>query len=54
VARFLERTPGFSFERASQYLPHEVCTRDGFLRVWPGQDGMDGVFAARLRKAGGA
>ncbi|HXC63857.1 MAG TPA: 16S rRNA (cytosine(967)-C(5))-methyltransferase RsmB, partial [bacterium] len=50
VARFLERNPGFSFERASQFLPHEVCTRDGFLRVWPGQDGMDGVFAARLRK----
>jgi 16S rRNA (cytosine967-C5)-methyltransferase len=50
VARFLEHAPGYAFERAGGYAPHEVCTRDGFLRCWPGQDGMDGVFAARLRR----
>ena len=50
VARFLEHAPGFVFERAGGYAPHDVCTRDGFLRIWPGQDGMDGFFAARLRR----
>ena len=50
VARFLEHAPNFVFERAGGFVPHDVCTRDGFLRCWPGQDGMDGVFAARLRR----
>ena len=51
VARFLERTPGFVFERAQHFVPHDLCSRDGFLRIWPGQEGMDGLFAARLRRA---
>lgn len=50
VARFLERTPGFVFERAQGFAPHDLCSRDGFLRIWPGQEGMDGLFAARLRR----
>lgn len=54
VWRLLEESPDLVFERAGQYLPTELCTRDGFLRVWPGQDGMDGFFAARLRKTGEA
>jgi len=51
VDRFLAQSTGFTFERAQFFAPAEVCTREGFLRVWPGQDGMDGFFAARLRRA---
>jgi 16S rRNA (cytosine967-C5)-methyltransferase len=50
VDRFLERSRGFTFERAQFFAPAEVCTREGYLRTWPGQDGMDGFFAARLRR----
>jgi 16S rRNA (cytosine967-C5)-methyltransferase len=50
VRRFLDHSPQFVFERAQHFVPHEVCSRDGFLQVWPGQDGMDGFFAARFRK----
>ena len=50
VERFLARAPAFAFERAQFHAPGAVCTREGFLRVWPGQDGMDGFFAARLRR----
>ncbi len=48
VRRFLDRHLDFVFERAQFFVPHEVCSRDGFLQVWPGQEGsMDGFFAAR-------
>jgi 16S rRNA (cytosine967-C5)-methyltransferase len=50
VERFLERAPAFVFERSQFYAPAELRTRDGFLRVWPGQDGMDGLFGARMRR----
>ncbi|MGH7442128.1 MAG: 16S rRNA (cytosine(967)-C(5))-methyltransferase RsmB, partial [bacterium] len=50
VERFLDSAPNFAFERAQTRLPSELCTRDGFLRVWTGRDGMDGLFAARLRR----
>lgn len=52
VRRFLDENHGFAFERAQFFLPHEACSRDGFLQVWPSLDGMDGFFAARMRKAG--
>jgi len=50
VDRFLEQSTGFTFERAQFTAPAEVCSREGYLRVWPGQDSMDGFFAARLRR----
>jgi 16S rRNA (cytosine967-C5)-methyltransferase len=52
VSRFLDKNAGFAFERAGGFLPEPLVTRDGFFRAWMGQDGMDGFFAARLRKAG--
>lgn len=51
VQRFLRENKNFAFERAGQFLNDELVTRDGFYRVWPGQEGMDGFFAARIRKA---
>lgn len=50
VRRFLDQNHGFVFERAQYFLPHEVCSRDGYLQVWPSLEGMDGFFAARLRR----
>jgi 16S rRNA (cytosine967-C5)-methyltransferase len=50
VARFLDEEPGLAFERAERFLPSDLCTREGFLRIWPGFDGMDGLFAARFRR----
>ncbi len=52
VRRFLKETPGFAFERASQFLSEDLVTSEGFFRTWPGQDNMDGFFAARMRKTG--
>jgi 16S rRNA (cytosine967-C5)-methyltransferase len=52
VARALDECPELAFERAQHYVPADLCSRDGFLHVWPGQDGMDGLFAARLRMRG--
>ena len=50
VRRFLDQNHAFVFERAQFFLPHEACSRDGYLQVWPGLENMDGFFAARLRR----
>jgi 16S rRNA (cytosine967-C5)-methyltransferase len=50
VRRFLDEHPEFVFERASLFLDRELVTTDGFFRVWPGQEQMDGFFAARMRR----
>jgi 16S rRNA (cytosine967-C5)-methyltransferase len=50
IRRFLDDNPNFIFDRASNYLARELVTPDGFFRVWPGQEQMDGFFAARLRR----
>jgi 16S rRNA (cytosine967-C5)-methyltransferase len=53
VKRFLDEHPEFCFERAGQYMERELSTSDGFLRIWPGQELMDGFFAARMRRVKG-
>ncbi|MES2202325.1 MAG: 16S rRNA (cytosine(967)-C(5))-methyltransferase RsmB [candidate division FCPU426 bacterium] len=50
VRQFLDDNPDFAFERAGNFLERELVTSDGYFRVWPGQDKMDGFFAARLRR----
>lgn len=53
VSGFLEKHREFSIEDASGYLPpqcSELVGPDGFLRTFPHRHGMDGFFAARLRK----
>ena len=50
VMEFLEKHSDFRFERASKFLPPELVTRDGFYRAWPGEEQMDGFFAARMVK----
>jgi len=53
VSRFLKKHPDFSLEDVSKYLPQscsELVDKDGFLRTFPHRHGMDGFFAARMRK----
>jgi 16S rRNA (cytosine967-C5)-methyltransferase len=52
VDDFLSRHPGFMIEDGSPLLPgpDALFTDRGFFRSWPHRHGMDGFFAARLRR----
>ncbi|GFO59290.1 ribosomal RNA small subunit methyltransferase B [Geomonas silvestris] len=52
VDRFLVRHPEFEAEDLRPLFPQfaPLCTERGYFRSWPHRDGMDGFFAARLRK----
>jgi 16S rRNA (cytosine967-C5)-methyltransferase len=50
IARFLKLRTQFVSEPPD--LPFTVPTQGGFLRTLPGAEGLDGFFAARLRKRG--
>jgi 16S rRNA (cytosine967-C5)-methyltransferase len=47
---FTSREPAFRSETAAPFAPSATITDQGFLRTWPHRQGIDGVFAARLRK----
>jgi 16S rRNA (cytosine967-C5)-methyltransferase len=53
VLEFSRSQPGFELDRAGLWLPAEAqryVTRDGYLSTALNADGMDGFFAARLRR----
>jgi 16S rRNA (cytosine967-C5)-methyltransferase len=50
VASFLERRADYSVD-ASDAVPEEYRTKEGFLEVTPQAQGFDGAFGARLRRA---
>ena len=53
VKEFLEHHPDYALEVVSRDLPDaaRVFTRQaGWLQTWPGPEGLDGFFAARLRR----
>lgn len=52
VAAFLEAHPAFSRESAPAAFPREWVTDDGDYLSLPSTSGMDGAYAARLRRAG--
>jgi len=54
VADFLSKQPGFVLEDLRDDFPPcaELFTDSGCFRGWPHRHGMDGFFAARLRKRG--
>ncbi|MXW13703.1 MAG: 16S rRNA (cytosine(967)-C(5))-methyltransferase RsmB [Rhodothermaceae bacterium] len=51
VDSFLERHPNFTLERVGDLLPAELVTPKGYMATLPHRHGMDGAFAARLRKS---
>jgi 16S rRNA (cytosine967-C5)-methyltransferase len=52
VWRFLEEHREFEIEPAGEFLPEAVVNGDGFLRTYPHLHGVDGIFAAKMRKVG--
>ena len=54
LAAFLREHPQFYLESARPYLPPDcgsAVNRTGSLQTWPHRHGVDGFFAARLRRA---
>ena len=54
VERFLRDHPMWTVENAQQFLPEvptSIITQQGFVQTFPHEHGVDGAFAARLRKA---
>ena len=53
VNRFTKNHPMFSVERVDEFLPkipETAMTQEGFLQTFPHEHGVDGTFAARLRR----
>lgn len=51
VEAFLNEHPEFTLERAEQWISPKYVTSAGYLSTRPPDDGLDGVFAARLRRS---
>lgn len=55
VASFLAARKDFRIDAPPQCLPENIrrfIDANGFFRTWPQRDGLDGFFAARLRRQG--
>ena len=53
VKRFLTDCPIWTVENAQQFLPEvppSIITPEGYMQTFPHEHGVDGAFAARLRK----
>jgi 16S rRNA (cytosine967-C5)-methyltransferase len=52
IADFLSKRPDFMVEDLKVLFPGnaELFTKEGFFQSWPHRHGMDGFFAARLKK----
>ena len=53
IHRFLAEFPMYTVEHARTFLPHlppNALTPEGFVQTFPHEHGVDGAFAARLRK----
>ena len=52
IEEFLSRHPEFVVENLGALFPEQsaLFTEAGFFRAWPHRHGMDGFFAARLRR----
>jgi 16S rRNA (cytosine967-C5)-methyltransferase len=53
VQAFLESHRDYQLEPAPAYLPpaaRRFAASDPWLQTWPGPQGMDGFFGARLRR----
>jgi 16S rRNA (cytosine967-C5)-methyltransferase len=52
VETFLAANPAWSLDALPGAVPHEVLGERGMLSVLPQRLGVDGAFAARLRRNG--
>ncbi|HUU46334.1 MAG TPA: 16S rRNA (cytosine(967)-C(5))-methyltransferase RsmB, partial [Acidobacteriota bacterium] len=50
VSTFLEGNSEFAFESAQPYVSANYVSPEGYVVSNPPFDGLDGVFAARLRR----
>jgi len=50
VSSFLAQTTDFYLDPAGNYLQQELVSPDGYLETLPHLHGMDGIFAARLKR----
>lgn len=51
VESFLSAHPEFTLEPAGQFVPASVVSPEGYIKTFPHKHGMDGSFAARLKKS---
>lgn len=51
AAAFLQAHPKFELENAAEFVAEHFVTEQGYLKTLPHLHGIDGVFAARFRKA---
>jgi 16S rRNA (cytosine967-C5)-methyltransferase len=52
---FCQLHPHYRIEPAAAYLPEPArmfAHPEGWFQTWPGPEGLDGSFAARLRRVG--
>jgi 16S rRNA (cytosine967-C5)-methyltransferase len=52
IGRLLSERTDVILEKPPENLPRETITADGTIRTFPHRHGVDGIFAARLRKTG--
>ena len=52
VGEFLSRHPEFVLDACPGSIPQKFIDADGYLKITPFEHAMDGMFAARLRRAG--
>jgi 16S rRNA (cytosine967-C5)-methyltransferase len=50
INSFLESNDNFVLDSAREFVPERYVTSEGFVSTNPPFDGLDGVFAARLRR----
>ncbi len=50
VEEFLLRHKDFEIESAREFFPDELVSERGFVKTYPFFDGLDGSFAARLKR----
>ena len=53
VERLLKSSEEFDIIDNSSVMPEGIISEGGFMRTWPHADGMDGFFAAALRRLRG-
>jgi 16S rRNA (cytosine967-C5)-methyltransferase len=53
VRAFLDRHPNYELESVADDLPDAArafARQEGWFQTWPGPEGLDGFFGARLRR----